>query len=563
MATLKNTTLSDTGFIRLPVGTTGQRPSPAAGQFRYNTTTGGVEVYTAGTNIWQPAAARGVRATGGTVYDVDVEGTTYRVHVFTATGNSTFTVTRPGRVEYLIVAGGGGGGNHGGGGGGAGGLLTGTTTVTPQAYTITVGAGGTGDTISYAGSQNGQNSSFAGLTAIGGGRGNHSGAGANGGSGAGGGYGFVGAPVGGGAAGGQGTPGQGNNGGIGSGITGSYPGGGGGGAGEAGKNATDTAGGNGGHGLISFIIGFGRWYAGGGGGGTRGGVHGLGGFGGGANSPDNNATPNTGGGGTSTTFTTTTILNRGVGGSGIVIIRYPLQSEPDVVQPKVTGDGLVLDLDFAKPTVYPGSGTVVADSRLNGLTGTLTNGPEFTDPRTHRSSFDFLTASAHHISVTPINRTNTMSFEIWFNTSSTSTNTSIRQYIYTQQRNPPTIALFTYMERQGVMITGNVLQTQYFNGTSDSALTGTTILSPNVWYFVSVVINGTNNRMFLNGVLEATNTAAAAAVTVNQAFIGRRGDNQGNDYFGGLIGSVKDYNRALTDAEVSNNFNATRWRFGV
>jgi hypothetical protein len=69
--------------------------------------------------------------------------------------------------------------------------------------------------------------------------------------------------------------------------------------------------------------------------------------------------------------------------------------------------------------------------------------------------------------------------------------------------------------------------------------------------------------MFLNGVLEATSSGAAAATTVNQAFIGRRGDAQGDDYFGGLIGSVKDYNRALTDAEVLNNFNATRWRFGV
>jgi hypothetical protein len=46
MATLKNTTINDTGFLRLPVGTTAQRPaSPTVGEIRYNTTIGGVEVY--------------------------------------------------------------------------------------------------------------------------------------------------------------------------------------------------------------------------------------------------------------------------------------------------------------------------------------------------------------------------------------------------------------------------------------------------------------------------------------------------------------------------------------
>jgi hypothetical protein len=578
MAILKNTTINDTGNLRLPVGTTAQRPTPVAGQFRYNTTTNGVEIYTGGVNLWQPAAARGVRAAGGTVYDVDVEGTTYRVHVFTATGNSTFTVTRPGTVEYLIVAGGGSGGLDNAGGGGAGGLLTGATTVSPQAYTITVGAGGINNQLYNYRGPAGSNSSAFGLTAFGGGGGgggdsggaqsgtnfaNSQLAGGSGGSGGGG------ASEGGDGAGGLGTTSQGNNGGAG--LLGS--GGGGGGAGSSGTSATAaTNPGNGGSGIASSITGVLTFYAGGGGGGTENsanaaadtGVPGLGGgFGGALNRARTPGTPNSGGGGGGEANGNPT--GDGSGGSGIVVIRYPLQSEPDVAQPTVSTNGLVLDLDFAKPTVYSGAGTVVNDSRVNGLTGTLVNTPIPRDIRTHRSSFNFLTASAHHISVTPINRTNTMSFEVWFNTSSTSTNTGVRQYLYTQQRNPPTIAAFTYMERHGLMITGNILQTQYFNGTNDAnALTGTTVLSPNVWYCASVVINGTNNRMFINGVLEATSSGvSAASLTVNQAFIGRRGDSQGEDYFGGLIGLVRDYNRALTDAEVLNNFNATRWRFGI
>jgi len=46
MATLKNTTINDTGFLRLPVGTTAQRPSsPTAGMARYNTDYGAIEYY--------------------------------------------------------------------------------------------------------------------------------------------------------------------------------------------------------------------------------------------------------------------------------------------------------------------------------------------------------------------------------------------------------------------------------------------------------------------------------------------------------------------------------------
>ena len=46
MATLKNTTIDDTGYIQLPVGTTAQRPaSPTAGMIRFNTSLSYVEIY--------------------------------------------------------------------------------------------------------------------------------------------------------------------------------------------------------------------------------------------------------------------------------------------------------------------------------------------------------------------------------------------------------------------------------------------------------------------------------------------------------------------------------------
>ena len=109
-------------------------------------------------------------------------------------------------VKVLVVGGGGGGGagytgNDGGAGGGAGGYLYDAShIVTPQAYTVTVGNGGTGGQSSGAAGQSGGNSSFDTLTAIGGGGGGSSTASPNGQSGG----------SGGGAA-YNGTPGSGHN----------------------------------------------------------------------------------------------------------------------------------------------------------------------------------------------------------------------------------------------------------------------------------------------------------------------------------------------------------------
>jgi hypothetical protein len=55
MATLKNTTINDTGFVQLPVGTTAQRPgSPVNGDMRFNSESKVVEHYSNGSWKYMP-----------------------------------------------------------------------------------------------------------------------------------------------------------------------------------------------------------------------------------------------------------------------------------------------------------------------------------------------------------------------------------------------------------------------------------------------------------------------------------------------------------------------------
>ena len=244
------------------------------------------------------------------------------IHTFLA--NGSFTIPNNVNASILVVAGGGsGGGNSGtgnGGGGGAGGLIYNASyTISNGTYTVTIGLGGAGETITYG--NNGGNSTFNGLiNATGGGGGGYypNLAGLNGGSGGGGGQTT--------GAGGLGIVGQGNNGDV-----GNVVGGGGGGSGTlpAAYIPSCIFMGQGGNGTIINITGTPTYYAGGGGGGSAGCSDIMpGGLGGGGNgstatgvitgTPGINGTGGGGGGGNGPDP-----YRGSAGGSGIVIISYP------------------------------------------------------------------------------------------------------------------------------------------------------------------------------------------------------------------------------------------------
>jgi len=280
-------------------------------------------------------------ASGGTESVIAQGGRYYRVHAFTGPAGAFAVDAAALDVEYLVVGGGGGPGGTGAGsitsgGGGAGGLLkfvageagntgSGPLALTVGSYPVTVGLGAPASSAFAAVGVNGGDSSFSGITALGGGgAGVGSAAGLSGGSGGGGGGGVLGSS---GAAGGAGTSPQGSAGGAGgtSGDGGPAVGGGGGGAGATG--ADETSGGHGGDGVQTFIRNaLGEWFAGGGGGGeTSSAAGGDGGLGGGGSGKGSGAqatpgAPNTGGGGGGGG----TGDQGAPGGDGVVILRYEI-----------------------------------------------------------------------------------------------------------------------------------------------------------------------------------------------------------------------------------------------
>ena len=249
--------------------------------------------------VTDPASNRQVRAysitvsgapTGGTITNATISGQSFRIHTFTSSGQfTTFGTTS--QVDALIVGGGGSAGARHSGGGGAGGVLYVTgATLSAQTYAASLGDGGAESPNETYG-QTGQNTTFLGETAQGGGRTNaYTGScltqnGGSGGGESGRHCNLVGSAT-------QGNPSQysgtgyGNNGGN-TNTTSKHFGGGGGGAGAAGQtsssNSMQTS--NGGAGVQINIDGNNYYWAGGGGGNGynngQGGQAGFGGAGGG------------------------------------------------------------------------------------------------------------------------------------------------------------------------------------------------------------------------------------------------------------------------------------------
>jgi hypothetical protein len=262
-------------------------------------------------------------ATGGVI----TKSATHVTHTFAAatdfgaiTPVGTFSTTRTLQCEVLVLASGGAGQTNAGGGGGAGGMLEQALEIPAGDHPIIVGRGGWPN-------DKGEDSSIGTLlTAKGGGRGRAKGETApaalyDGGSGGGGSTNGPGASF------GSGIPGQGYDGGpqVDAAVT--YGGGGGGGAGGPGGAGATADGGTGGVGRMSSLLGI--ILAGGGGGGCESGSAsaggtGGGGTGGGQGEVGGDGAPGTGSGGGGAGYQGAT---SGKGGSGIVVIRYPIQTD--------------------------------------------------------------------------------------------------------------------------------------------------------------------------------------------------------------------------------------------
>jgi hypothetical protein len=232
--------------------------------------------------------------------------------------------------------------------------------------------------------------------------------------------------------------------------------------------------------------------------------------------------------------------------------------------PRIVTDGLVLALDAGNTKSYPGSGTSWSDVSANGNNGTLTNGPTYSSSYGGSLSFD---------GVNDYVATN--NFSIDFGTGSftlcawiiTSNNTQQGKIINKGQ----SIAFPQGSKGYSLRFYGRAFFS-VGDGTTFTSLATVNVndIPNNTWkYFVGVCNRSTNiQSIYIDGI---TNNNASiqygstsnpnAELTIGNLERGIYGTD--SEFFNGNISQVSIYNRALSAAEVQQNFNATRGRFGI
>ena len=207
--------------------------------------------------------------------------------------------------------------------------------------------------------------------------------------------------------------------------------------------------------------------------------------------------------------------------------------------PKIITDGLVLALDAANVKSYPGSGTSWNDLSGNNNTGTLTNGPTFDGGNGGSIVFD-----------------------------------GVNDYIQFSTVSAQTVCFWGRMEAGIPDLAALVATSAGGDGSLRTSPTGTFRTSTDAndfhnGYVSSLMINGVSNlssdgvggltipggrTLFQDFYVGAIGNARNIS-TISHTFLGR--------VYKGRVYAVYLYNRQLTNAELSQNFNATRSRFGV
>ena len=217
---------------------------------------------------------------------------------------------------------------------------------------------------------------------------------------------------------------------------------------------------------------------------------------------------------------------------------------------QIVRDGLVLYLDAANEKSYPGTGTTWYDLSGYNNNATIINSPAYSS--NYSGYFSFVEASAQWAS---INSTNEFPFgnspgtiSGWANTNTTSTSW---EWI---------IAYGTGSNDQTRSIGTNgtdYVVTSYGTG-RDVFVSGVTVSS---WFNIVGVYSAGVEYCYINGVLQGSKSIAFNTVS-GVARIGQQ-TNSANEFWSGNISSVQVYNRALTAAEVQQNFNTHRGRYNL
>jgi hypothetical protein len=213
-----------------------------------------------------------------------------------------------------------------------------------------------------------------------------------------------------------------------------------------------------------------------------------------------------------------------------------------IAEPNVVIDGLVFSLDAANSRCYSGSGFTV-NSLVGGIGGTLFNGVGFTS--TNQGSFVFDGTNDYGLTSSSVSITNTISVTAWIKQNSLIGN---QRYVSWTSAFETCVMRLNNGACQFYISTGGTLKFRSSN-----------FLSSDTWYYFAGTWDGTTQILYQNGI-QLTSQNPGGALDGGNLICTL--SLSSSETLNGNISQTHLYNRALSQQEILQNYNATKSRYG-
>lgn len=214
--------------------------------------------------------------------------------------------------------------------------------------------------------------------------------------------------------------------------------------------------------------------------------------------------------------------------------------------PSIVTSGLVMCLDAANPRSYAGSGSTWYNA-IGGTNTTLNNSPVYTSGTSGYFTFDGVDDYGQ-------STTNIL-------TGGVSTPFTLEAVAMTTTASSWQTVLGTAGTYRQIGFLNNSFYWGGNGGGGNLFVTGGSI-SANIWYHLVFTFDGTTGYGYLNG-SQTTGNIGSNGGTIGATLLSTYNAGSALERLTGRIALARVYNIALTSAQVLQNFNAIRGRYGI
>jgi len=237
--------------------------------------------------------------------------------------------------------------------------------------------------------------------------------------------------------------------------------------------------------------------------------------------------------------------------------------------PAIVTNGLVLNLDAGFTPSYPTTATTWYDVSSGGNNGTLTNGPTFNSANNGSIVFDGVDdyAVTTQDQTPNLNITSSITLETWLKSTAVANSQHGDGVNSKGLSSDGNTGVYETLIVSSGEINYPFFRMRIVSNTPTYFPTNISLSLNQIYHFVSTY-DGSTMRIFINGVEAGTGLSTSGNIETNTQplCIGVRLVHRnfgGDSFFSGNIFTNRIYNRALSQSEITQNYNAQKGRFGL